>query len=150
MDVSNFTAEEIAAIERISKTGVLQAMDKVKIIGLTSETGRLLNGREGTIRAINGGESDGRSNPYVAQLPDGRYKVSVEFDETIGREDRPGNCSAVAMTKTFSLKRENLIMQGVGLGTIARDPEGKAILNRHGMDILTTEEREAKDPATAG
>ena len=128
MDINNFTREEIAALDRIAKTGELQAMDKVQIVVLTSEKGRPLNGREGSIRALNDNCNDGRSNPYIAQQPDGRYMVSVEFDETIGREERPGHASSIAEQKTFSLKRENLVMKDVGPGTIARDPEGKAIL----------------------
>ena len=74
----------------------------------------------------------------------------MEFDETIGREERPGHASSTAERKTFSLKRENLVMKDVGPGTIARDPEGKAILNRRGLDVESTAVREAKDPATAG
>ena len=43
MDINNFSREEIVAIDRISKHGELQAMDKVQIVGLTSEKGRHLN-----------------------------------------------------------------------------------------------------------
>lgn len=150
IDTNNFTPEEIAAIDRIMKTGELQAMDKVQIVGLTSEKGRQLNGREGTIRALNPDRNDGNSNPYIALQPDGRYKVEVDFDETIGREKTPGYFSSSAVTKVVSLKRENLVMKDVGPGTIARDPEGKAILNRHGLNVSSTAEREAADPATAG
>ena len=55
MDINNFSREEIVAIDRISKHGELQAMDKVEIVGLTSEKGRHLNGR---IAIVNGIDSD--------------------------------------------------------------------------------------------
>jgi|AntRauTorckE5430_2_1112549.scaffolds.fasta_scaffold07049_2 ankyrin repeat protein len=125
-------------------------MDKVKIVGLTSDKGRYLNGRIGTINALNENPNDGRANPYIAQQPDGRFKVTIEFDETKGREERPGQYSFVGEHKTFCLKRENLVMSSVGPGTIARDPEGRAILNKHGWDIMSTADRDVADPETAG
>lgn len=151
MNTNNFTQEEIAAIERICKTGALQAMDKVEIVGLTSVKGRNLNGRIATVNAINGNENDVRSsNPYLAQFPDGRYKVTVEYVETRGKEVRPGIFSSTGESKTYSLKRENIYMHSIGPGTIARDPEGLAILRKYGMNVSSTAEGEAADPETAG
>lgn len=137
-------------MERISKTGILQAMDRVKIVGLTSEKGKDLNGRIGTVRSAHDIENDGTYNHYEAQLPDGRYRVQVEYQETAGREVRPGVLKPQATTKIFSLRRENLVLEDFGLGTIGRDPEGLAILRRHGVDIGSTAESDARDPETAG
>ncbi len=114
-------------------------MDRVKIVGLKSAKGLTLNGRIGTVRAISG-ENDGTSNPYVAKMPDGRYKVDVEFDETIGREERPGRVKGIAEKQTVSLRRANLIMEDVGIGTLARGPEGREILNLRGLGIKSTAE----------
>ena len=113
MNSRNLTADDIATIERIAKHGELQAMDRVEIVGLTSGKGLDLNGRTGTVRAISG-TNDGRVNPYVARLPDGRYKIDVEYEETKGREVKPGSYSPSKEIKTFSLKRENLVMLDVG------------------------------------
>lgn len=151
MDTNTFSPEEIVALERISKHGELHAMDKVEIVGLTSEKGRHLNGRIAIVKGIgNDEENDGNSNPYLAKLPDGRYKVTVEFDETKGKEIRPGVHSSTGKLKSYSLKRENLVMHDIGPGTIARDTIGREILRRHGVNISSTAEREAADPETAG
>jgi len=151
MDINNFSREEIIAIDRISKHGELQAMDKVEIVGLTSEKGRHLNGRIAIVNGIDSDEkNDGNSNPYLAKQEDGRYKVTVEFDETKGKEIRPGVNTSTGKLKSYSLKRENLVMHDIGPGTIARDPVGKEILRRHGLDVTSTAEREAADPETAG
>ena len=52
--------------------------------------------------------------------------------------------------KEFSFKRENLIMLDVGLGTLARDPEGMAFLHKRGINISSTADKEAADPEIAG
>ena len=151
MDINTFSREEIVAIDRISKNGELHAMDKVEIVGLTSEKGRHLNGRIAIVNGIDSDEkNDGNSNPYLAKQEDGRYKVTVEFDETKGKEIRPGVNKSTGKLKSYSLKRENLVMHDIGPGTIARDPVGKEILRRHGLDVTSTAEREAADPETAG
>jgi len=151
MDINTFSREEIVAIDRISKHGELHAMDKVEIVGLTSEKGRHLNGRIAIVNGIDSDEkNDGNSNPYLAKQEDGRYKVTVEFDETKGKEIRPGVNTSTGKLKSYSLKRENLVMHDIGPGTIARDPIGKEILRRHGLDVTSTAEREAADPETAG
>jgi len=109
MDINNFSREEIVAIDRISKHGELQAMDKVEIVGLTSEKGRHLNGRIAIVNGIDSDEkNDGNSNPYLAKQEDGRYKVTVEFDETKGKEIRPGVNKSTGKLKSYSLNRENL------------------------------------------
>lgn len=134
------------------KYGDLQAMDMVRIVGLTSDRGRELNGRVGTIESIDkGGKLDGTANPYVALREDGRYKVKVEFEETVGREVRPGSTSSTPETRTYLLKRENLEMHSVGFGTLARSAEGRAALGKAGLSrVETTAEHDAREPETAG
>ncbi|KAL9190508.1 hypothetical protein ACHAXT_000214 [Thalassiosira profunda] len=148
--LNNVTPEEVAILARIAKSGELQFMDKVKIVGLKTEKGRELNGRIGTVMTAVDRENDGTADTYVAKTPDGRYKISVEYEETRGREVRPGTISSKADFKTFSLRRENLEVVDLSPGTIARDPEGKEMLRRRGLNVTSTAEREAREPETAG
>mmetsp|Transcript_8156 Transcript_8156/g.17050 ORF Transcript_8156/g.17050 Transcript_8156/m.17050 type:complete len:551 (+) Transcript_8156:215-1867(+) len=138
------TTEELG-----QKYGDLQAMDRVRIVGLTSEKGRKLNGRLGTVRSISG-NNDGRANPYVARMPDGRYKIDVDFDETLGKESSDGKVRVIPETKTYSLKRENLEPHDVSVGSLSRTAEGVAALRGAGMTVETTAQREAREPEMAG
>ena len=52
--------------------GDLLAGDEVKIIGLTSETGRKLNGCRGVIWSLTDRPNDGTFNPTLACRPDGK------------------------------------------------------------------------------
>jgi len=131
------------------KEGDLQAMDVVRVVGLTSEKGQKINGRTGTVRAI-AGENDGTANPFVARMPDGRYSIEVELAETANEEIGPGRFRHKPKTKTYSLKRENLERVSVGIGSIARTREGAAQMRAMGLSVETTAEGEARDPGVAG
>ena len=131
------------------KEGDLQAMDVVRIVGLTSEKGQKINGRTGRVRAI-AGENDGTANPYLARMPDGRYSIEVELAETANEEIGPGRFRHAPKTKIYSLKRENLERVNVGIGSLARTPEGAAQMRAMGMTVETTAEGEAREPGIAG
>ena len=138
-----------STVELGEKHGDLQAMDRVRIVNLTSDRGRDLNGRIGTVLSVSG-ENDGGANPYEARLPDGRYKIKVDFDETIGRETSPGQFRTLPESKTYSLRRENLEPYDVGFGSLSRTSEGVAALERAGLTVEITAEREAREPEMAG
>lgn len=130
--------------------GKFQAMDRVRIVGLRSEKGEQMNGRMGVIQTATKEEHTGQTNPFEALLPDGRYRVMIEFEETETRDTGQGFQIVSPETKSYLLKPENLEPVDVALGTLARSAEGLAALRLAGVNVMSTAEGERREPGTAG
>ena len=127
--------------------GDLLAGDEVKIIGLTSETGRKLNGCRGVIWSLNDRPNDGTFNPTLACRPDGKYQVRVVIDDSYQHNGQPGTHMNQIKTKTYIMKRKNLDPTNVSVASINRMEGGKAALKK--QNIIrggTTAEIEAELP----
>ena len=92
----------------------LSSGDIVRVYGLTSEQGKLLNGKEGRVLPKNYGDKNTKDfelDPLIAKLDSGRYGVCVQLSEVPVVSTASAAAARIETnipTKMVKLKRENL------------------------------------------